>query len=169
MQSGWRLVTMDEEKETPTNDSTLSEGKLLDYPLDYLKYRAECLLFENKFEQALFFVEYVTELDPEDLLLQDHKAYLYNETGKPRKAIALWSLLNEKRGPHARTHYNIGCAYYDLGQMLQAIDCWRASLEMREASDTHMNLAKAYEKLGDKQKSIYHLKEYKKLRQNEEE
>lgn len=160
---------MAEEKETPTDDSTLSRGQLLDYPLDYLKYRAECLLFENKFEKALELAEYVTEKDPEDLHLQDHKAYLYNEVGKPRKAIALWTYLNEKRGPSDRTLYNIGCAYFDLGQMAQAIDSWRASLEINESADTHMNLAKAYEKLGQKQKSFYHLKEYKKRRDYDEE
>ena len=60
--------------------------------------------------------------------------------------------------PHNVTaHFNLGCAFDEMGRLDDAIEHLRRATELEPAhADAHFNLASAYEKRGQKQLALQH-------------
>jgi len=79
--------------------------------------------------------------------------------------LVLWRDLVSKRPEHPLAHYNLGVALADVGELHQAIQQYRETLQLDpEEADAHFNLGVALAKIGQADEAMEHYRQAIRLR-----
>lgn len=116
-------------------------------------------------EQARRAYERVLELEPDHADALVNLGRLYYERGATEAAIVHYRrALESARGEHPVAGFNLGLALEDVGRLRAAADAYQAALMADPAfPDAHYNLARVYERLGDRVSALRCLRTYRDL------
>ena len=127
-------------------------------------YELGCELEMSDVEQAKDAYERALLADPKHADAHVNLGRLCHEEGAPAAAEKHYRAAAEADPQHETAWFNLGVALEDLGRTADAITAYkRALLADPENADAHYNLAGIYERRGDKQTALRHLKEYRTL------
>jgi len=159
-----------------------SGQSLFDFSVDELAARATPLIVTNSEGDAEGWYDLACELessDPAEARLAYEKAIELDPTHADAH-VNLGRMLHEQgiaaaAEPHYRAAlavfpdhdtaaFNLGVALEDLGRISDALQAYRHALSLDpENADAHYNLAGIYERRGEKQAALRHLKAYRAL------
>lgn len=103
-------------------------------------------------------------LDPRHVEAHINLGRMLHEDGHPADAEKHYQSALAIDPEHALAAFNLGVALEDLGRLADAVSAYETALGLDpDNADAHYNLAGIYERRGDKQGALRHLKEYRKL------
>lgn len=127
-------------------------------------YELACELELSSIEEAKDAYERVLRADPDHPDAHVNLGRLLHEEGAPAAAEQHYRTALEIDPEHETAAFNLGVALEDLGRIEDAIHAYRMALAIDpENADAHYNLAGIYERRGDKQAALQHLKAYRTL------
>ena len=89
---------------------------------------------------------------------------MLHEDGAPAAAEKHYRAALEADPEHETAAFNLGVALEDLGRIDDALKAYRDALALDPRNaDAHYNLAGIYERRGEKQAALRHLKAYRSL------
>ena len=89
---------------------------------------------------------------------------LLHEAGRIAEAEGHYRRALEERPGDDTAAYNLGVALEDLGRLGEAAEAYESALEADPANaEAHFNLSRLCERLGDPQRALRHLQEYREL------
>jgi tetratricopeptide (TPR) repeat protein len=115
--------------------------------------------------QAREAYEKVLELEPDHVDALINLGRLLQEDGELEAAVVHYRRALQAAGGNAPpAAFNLGLALEDLGRERAAMDAYHAALAADAAfADAHYNLARLYERTGDRVSALRHLKSYRAL------
>ncbi len=127
-------------------------------------YDLACELEMSSIEEAKDAYERVLRLDPEHADAHVNLGRLLHEEGAPAAAEKHYRAALEADPEHETAAFNLGVALEDLGRVDDAMQAYRTALAFDpDNADAHYNLAGIYERRGEKQAALRHLKAYRSL------
>lgn len=127
-------------------------------------YELACELELSSIEQAKDAYERTLQLDPNHADAHVNLGRLLHEEGATAAAEQHYRAATEAAPEHDTAAFNLGVALEDLGRTDDAIQAYAAAIELDpDNADAHYNLAGIYERRGDKQAALRHLKMYRAL------
>lgn len=106
--------------------------------------------------------ERAVALDPSHADAHVNLGRLMHEQGSAQQAARHYADALEANPRHETAAFNLGVALEDLGKLDEALDAYRRALAIDPRNgDAHYNMAGIYERKGEKQAAIRHLKEYR--------
>jgi tetratricopeptide (TPR) repeat protein len=114
--------------------------------------------------EAIDAYEKAVSLDPDHADAHVNLGRLLHEQGAPAAAERHYRAAIEAYPEHETAHFNLGVALEDLGRIDDAITAYRTALVYDpDNADAHYNLAGIFERRGEKQAALRHLKAYRAL------
>ncbi len=147
----------------------LSAGKQYDQSLTYLDAylkkkpdqssalieKARALLFTGDYSQALEIYERLRKIEPNNVDLQREIAEAYFSSGKTKEALSEYQKLAKQFPNEYQLHEKIGELYLQNKNYSQAVSPFQKALSIEpENSVAHLNLARAYNFSGEKEKAL---------------
>lgn len=127
-------------------------------------YQLGCELELSSSPEAKDAYEHALRLDPDYADAHVNLGRLLHEDGTPALAEPHYRAAMRARPDHDTAAFNLGVALEDLGRFDDAVEAYRRAIELDPANaDAHYNLAGLYERRGEKQAALRHLKTYKAL------
>ncbi|HEX8255858.1 MAG TPA: tetratricopeptide repeat protein [Thermoanaerobaculia bacterium] len=127
-------------------------------------YDLACELEMSSLEEAKDAYERALLADPKHADAHVNLGRLLHEGGAPVAAEQHYRAALEADPEHDTAAFNLGVALEDLGRPDDAITAYSIALALDpENADAHYNLAGLYERKGDKQSALRHLKAYRTL------
>ncbi|HEX7153840.1 MAG TPA: tetratricopeptide repeat protein [Thermoanaerobaculia bacterium] len=127
-------------------------------------YDLGCELEMTSVEEAKDAYERAIRLDAAHADAHVNLGRLLHEEGAPKVAETHYRAALDADPEHPTAHFNLGVALEDLGRLSEAIDAYKEALSLDpDNADAHYNLAGIYERRGDKQGALRHLKAYRRL------
>jgi tetratricopeptide (TPR) repeat protein len=127
-------------------------------------YELACELELSDPAQARDAYERAIALDPSFADAHVNLGRLLHELGSAETAQRHYAAALEADPSHETAAFNLGVALEDLGRIDDALAAYRQALVLDpENADAHYNLAGLYERKGEKQSAIRHLKAYRNL------
>lgn len=127
-------------------------------------YELACELEVSSLEQAKEAYEQTIRLDPQHADAHVNLGRLLHEEGAPAAAEPHYRAALEADPEHDTAAFNLGVALEDLGRTADAIEAYRLALALDpNHADAHYNMAGIYERRGEKQAALRHLKVYRSL------
>jgi tetratricopeptide (TPR) repeat protein len=127
-------------------------------------YALACELELSSVEQAKDAYERALRADPEHSDAHVNLGRLLHEEGAPAAAEAHYRAAMEAEPEHEVATFNLGVALEDLGRIADAIAAYRQAIAVNpDNADAHYNLAGIYERRGEQQAALRHLKVYRTL------
>lgn len=127
-------------------------------------YMLACELEMSSIEEAKDAYERVLRADPDHSDAHVNLGRLLHELNAPAAAEKHYRAALEVEPDHETAAFNLGVALEDLGRVDDAIDAYQRALALDpENADAHYNLAGIFERRGDKQTALRHLKAYRNL------
>jgi len=127
-------------------------------------YDLACELEMSNVAEAKDAYERALRLDPEHADAHVNIGRLLHEEGAPAAAEQHYRAALEADPHHETAAFNLGVALEDLGRIDDAVLAYKAALALDpENADAHYNLAGIYERRGEKQAALRHLKMYRAL------
>lgn len=128
-------------------------------------YDLACDLESSSPEEARAAYQRAIELDPDHSDAHVNLGRVLHEEGAPLAAQQHYRRALETDPSHPTAAFNLGVALEDLGRLNEARNAYLRALELDpDNADAHYNLAGLYERRGDKQGALRHLKEYRRLK-----
>lgn len=126
-------------------------------------YELACELELQSAAQAKDAYERALRLDPAHPDAHVNLGRLLHEEGAPAAAEPHYRAALESDPHHATAAFNLGVALEDLGRTAEAIAAYEQAIALEDNADAHFNLAGIYERRGEKQAALRHLKAYRAL------
>lgn len=127
-------------------------------------YDLACELEMTSIAEAKDAYERVLRADPEHADAHVNLGRLLHEEGAPAAAEQHYRAALEADPEHATAAFNLGVALEDLGRIDDAVKAYKQALALdKDNADAHYNLAGIYERRGEKQAALRHLKIYRSL------
>ncbi|MFP5245775.1 MAG: tetratricopeptide repeat protein [Thermoanaerobaculia bacterium] len=127
-------------------------------------YQLACELEISSTEEAKDAYERALRADPQHADAHINLGRILHEEGAPAAAEQHYRAALEADPQHETAAFNLGVALEDLGRVDDAIKAYRKALALdAENADAHFNLAGIYERRGEKQAALRHLKAYRQL------
>jgi tetratricopeptide (TPR) repeat protein len=127
-------------------------------------YELACEVEMTSPEDAKDAYERVLRADPRHADAHVNLGRLHHEEGAPAAAEKHYRAALEADPHHETAAFNLGVALEDLGRMDDALKAYLRAIAIdEENADAHYNVAGIYEKQGDKQAALRHLKVYRVL------
>jgi tetratricopeptide (TPR) repeat protein len=127
-------------------------------------YELACELEMSSIESAKDAYERALQLDPHHADAHVNLGRLLHEEGATAAAEQHYRAATEADPGHDTAAFNLGVALEDLGRMEDAMDAYASAIALDpDNADAHYNLAGIYERRGDKQAALRHLKVYRAL------
>lgn len=127
-------------------------------------YDLACELEMSSVEQARDAYERALRADPNFADAHVNLGRLQHEEGAPAAAEKHYRAALDADPDHDTAAFNLGVALEDLGRVEDAVAAYRRALALNpENADAHYNLAGIYERRGEKQAALRHLKLYRSL------
>lgn len=120
------------------------------FGVDKLGREAERLVAEKKWDEAAALLTQIVAVDDDKdatLLL----ASVEIEQGKAQAAIDRLEAMMKEQGQYPQAMYVLGKAYLAAGDTEQARKLWEETARMRSVGELHTELARLYDRQGDKQ------------------
>ncbi|HET7434593.1 MAG TPA: tetratricopeptide repeat protein [Thermoanaerobaculia bacterium] len=125
-------------------------------------YQLACELEVSSTAQAKDAYLRALKLDPKHADAHVNLGRLLHEEGAPAAAEPHYRAALVADPQHATAAFNLGVALEDLGRTADAIGAYEQAIEIDDDSaDAHYNLAGIYERRGEKQAALRHLKAYR--------
>ena len=97
----------------------------------------------EEYENALACFDIVLSKHPQDVNTRHHKASTLRMMLKPKAAIEILQQLLSENQSYPELYFNIGCAFYDLGQLAQASEYLLHAIKVKpDYVDAHEALSK---------------------------
>jgi tetratricopeptide (TPR) repeat protein len=127
-------------------------------------YELACELEMTSLEQARDAYERALRADPSHADAHVNLGRLLHEANAPAAAERHYRAALEADPEHETAAFNLGVALEDLGRADDAVGAYTLALSLDpDNADAHYNLAGIYERRGDKQAALRHLKSYRAL------
>jgi len=127
-------------------------------------YDLACELEPASVEEAKEAYERALEADPDHADAHVNLGRLLHEEGAPAAAEQHYRAALIAYPEHETAAFNLGVALEDLGRVDDAVHAYRTALAFDpDNADAHYNLAGIYERRGEKQAALRHLKAYRAL------
>ena len=127
-------------------------------------YELACELEMTSLDQAKDAYERALRADPNHADAHVNLGRLLHEANAPAAAAQHYRAALEADPEHDTAAFNLGVASEDLGRIEEAIDAYTRALALDpDNADAHYNLAGIYERRGEKQAALRHLKAYRRL------
>jgi tetratricopeptide (TPR) repeat protein len=127
-------------------------------------FELACELEMSSIEEAKDAYQRAVNADPRHSDAHVNLGRLLHEQGAPAAAEAHYRAAVEVDPEHETAAFNLGVALEDLGRIDDAIHAYAKAIALDpENADAHYNLAGIYERRGDKQAALRHLKVYRTL------
>ena len=127
-------------------------------------YDLACELELTSADEAKDAYERTLRIDPEHADAHVNLGRLLHEEGAPAAAEQHYRAALAAAPDHETAAFNLGVALEDLGRVDDAIAAYNAALALDpDNADAHYNLAGIYERRGEKQAALRHLKAYRAL------
>lgn len=127
-------------------------------------YELACELEMSSIDDAKDAYERALKLDPEHPDAHVNLGRLLHEQSAPAAAEQHYRAALDADPDHETAAFNLGVALEDLGRIDDAIRAYQRALALDPSNaDAHYNLAGIYERRGDKQAALRHLKMYRGL------
>lgn len=127
-------------------------------------YELACELEVTAVEEAKDAYERAIHADPMHADAHVNLGRLYHEEGAPAAAEQHYRAALEADPMHETAAFNLGVALEDLGRVDDAARAYQQAIALDpENADAHYNLAGIYERRGDQQAALRHLKAYRAL------
>ncbi|HEX6643020.1 MAG TPA: tetratricopeptide repeat protein [Thermoanaerobaculia bacterium] len=127
-------------------------------------YELACELEMSAVDSAMDAYERALALDPEHSDAHVNLGRLLHEQGNAADAERHYRAAVEADPQHDTAAFNLGVALEDLGRIDDAMHAYAQAIELDpDNADAHYNLAGIYERKGDKQAALRHLKVYRTL------
>ncbi len=127
-------------------------------------YDLACELEITSIDEAKDAYERALKADPEHADAHVNLGRILHEEGAPAAAEPHYRAALAARPDHETAAYNLGVALEDLGRLDEAIAAYRRALALDpDNADAHFNLAGIYERRGEQQAALRHLKAYRRL------
>ncbi len=123
-------------------------------PYEQIVARAEQLLADKQYQQALDLYDLALTTNPEDPHLRYCVASLYSELYKSGIAISMLRGVVKDIPKHAQAWNNLGIAYKNSGQWEKAYEAYTKSLELNYDAMTIVNLSGLYINNGTPEEAI---------------
>jgi len=121
-----------------------------------------CELELSDAAQARDAYERAVTLDPSHADAHVNLGRLLHEQGAAEEAAKHYAEALATAPQHETAAFNLGVALEDLGRLDDALEAYRRALAIDPRNaDAHYNMAGIYERKGEKQAAIRHLKEYR--------
>jgi len=85
----------------------------------------------KQYEQAISAFNNVISRNPTDFFAWHNLGLTYRMTGKPEKAINCYNKVTSSGSNIPEFHFNLGCAYYDLGDLKQSEKSLQQAIKLR--------------------------------------
>ena len=127
-------------------------------------YDMACELEMSSVDSAIDAYERAVTLDPKHADAHVNLGRLLHEQGNAAAAEAHYRAAVEADPHHETAAFNLGVALEDLGRVDDAMRAYAMAIDLDpNNADAHYNLAGIYERKGDKQTALQHLKVYRSL------
>jgi tetratricopeptide (TPR) repeat protein len=128
-------------------------------------YEAGCALEDQEPARAAEAYASALQMDPAHAEARINLGRLLHEAGRLKDAEAQYRIVLAK-GPHALASFNLAVVLEDLGRTDEAIAAYQATLAADPTSeDAYFNLARIYERRGERAAALRALKTYRSLTQ----
>ncbi|HEY0140112.1 MAG TPA: tetratricopeptide repeat protein [Thermoanaerobaculia bacterium] len=125
-------------------------------------YDLACELEITSVDQAKDAYRSALRADPDHADAHVNLGRLLHEEGAPAAAEEHYRKALEADPEHETAAFNLGVALEDLGRTAEAVKAYQKALAMNpDNADAHYNLAGIYERRGEKQAALRHLKAYR--------
>lgn len=152
------------EKATPLLMRAAADARRRDDLTADAWYELACELEMTSPAEAKDAYERALAEDPEHVDAHVNLGRLFHEEGAPALAEKHYRAALQIDRDHDTAAFNLGVALEDLGRVDDAIKAYRRALLLDpENADAHYNLAGIYERRGEKQAALRHLKSYRSL------
>lgn len=127
-------------------------------------YDLACELEITSIDEAKDAYARALRADPEHADAHVNLGRILHEEGAPAAAEPHYRAALEARPDHETAAYNLGVALEDLGRVDEAVAAYRRALALDpDNADAHFNLAGIYERRGEQQAALRHLKAYRRI------
>jgi len=127
-------------------------------------YELACELELSSVPDAMEAYERALQLDPEHADAHVNLGRLLHEQGATADAEKHYRAAVEADPEHETAFFNLGVALEDLGRADDAMSAYASAIALDAGNaDAHYNLAGLFERRGDKQAALRHLKTYRSL------
>jgi excisionase family DNA binding protein len=142
-------------KRRPTRDQKLEADRL---------YESACDLERYNEAAAVSVYQKVLEAHPEHVEARINLGRIYHSQGHLEAAEAEYRLVLKQNPGHPIAAFNLAVLLEDMRRPEDAVATYVQALAVDDTcADAHFNISRLYERLGDRQAALRHLKAYRRL------